>query len=336
MIGLYKVLYDLITPYLTLSIPCPTQYSNLGVPENSGAPRFFFRTDEAFDRYDFLKCACMLNDKFSLLLYSEKIKKMKKYRVSGSLILGIALLLSGPVAQGQNPSDKPGRVRVMTYNVRHCAGMDLKLDYDRTAGVILKQQPDVVAIQELDSMTTRGNQRYQLDELARRANYFPTYAAAIKYDGGKYGVGILTRERPLSVKRIPLPGKEPRVLLVVELKDYVMACTHLDLNEKERLESVPIIVAEAQRWQKPFVIAGDWNDHPNSKLLKELKKCFKINTGKRSTYPADNPNECIDYIATTKTMPAKAKHYEVVVEPETSDHRPVVADLKMRFKAKDR
>ena len=35
-------------------------------------------------------------------------------------------------------------------------------------------------------------------------------------------------------------------------------------------------------------------------------------------------------------MPAKAKHYEVVVEPEASDHRPVVADLKIRFKAKDR
>ena len=44
-------------------------------------------------------------------------------------------------------------LKVMTYNVRHCAGMDLVLDYDRTAAVIAQQQPDVVALQELDSMT---------------------------------------------------------------------------------------------------------------------------------------------------------------------------------------
>ena len=59
-------------------------------------------------------------------------------------------------------------LKVMTYNVRHCAGMDLVLDYDRTAAVIVQQQPDVVALQELDSMTDRSEQRYQLDELASR------------------------------------------------------------------------------------------------------------------------------------------------------------------------
>ncbi len=58
-------------------------------------------------------------------------------------------------------------LKVMTYNVRHCAGMDLVLDYDRTAAVIIQQQPDVVALQELDSLTGRSEHRYQLGELAR-------------------------------------------------------------------------------------------------------------------------------------------------------------------------
>ena len=30
-------------------------------------------------------------------------------------------------------------LKVMTYNVRHCAGMDMVLDYDRTAAVIARQ-----------------------------------------------------------------------------------------------------------------------------------------------------------------------------------------------------
>ena len=224
---------------------------------------------------------------------------------------------------GQNP------VQVMTYNVRHCAGMDLVLDYDRTANVIAQHKPDLVALQELDSMTGRSEHRYQLGELASRIQYHPIFGSAIDYDGGKYGVGILTRELPLSTKRIPLPGEEPRVLLVVELKDYVIACTHLDLEEEQRLASVPIIVEEAQRWQKPFILAGDWNDTLDSELLQEMTKYFNIHSGNEATYPADEPKECIDYIATFKSRTIETIESRVIDEPSASDHRPVVVRMQL-------
>ena len=222
-------------------------------------------------------------------------------------------------------------VQVMSYNVRHCAGMDLVLDYDRTAAVITNQQPDVVALQELDSMTGRSGHQYQLGELARLTSYHLVFGSAIDYDGGKYGVGILTREIPLSSKRIPLPGDEPRVLLIVELKDYVLACTHLDLEEAERLASVPLIVEEAQRWQKPFLLAGDWNDFPDSALLQELTKHFIVHSGNEATYPADKPQECIDYVASFKDRLAEALESKVIDEPEASDHRPLVVRLRLPY-----
>lgn len=78
---------------------------------------------------------------------------------------------------GQEP------LQVMSYNVRHCAGMDKALDYDRTAAVIQRQLPDVVALQELDSMTGRSRRCYQLGELANRTLYHPVFGAAIDYDG---------------------------------------------------------------------------------------------------------------------------------------------------------
>jgi endonuclease/exonuclease/phosphatase family metal-dependent hydrolase len=221
-------------------------------------------------------------------------------------------------------------VKIMSYNVRHCAGMDLVVDYDRTAAVIADNQPDVVAVQELDSMTGRSNRKYQLGELASRTSYFPVFGKAIDYDGGAYGVGVLTKEPPLSTKRIPLPGEEPRVLLVVELKNYVIACTHLDLEESERLASIPLIIEEAQHWEKPFILAGDWNDSPDSQLLLELTKYFTINSGSAYTFPADVPNECIDYVATFKNYPAKTLESVVIDEPEASDHRPVVTRLLFR------
>ena len=245
-----------------------------------------------------------------------------KPRIILVLLLGITL-----AAVGQNQQETS--VQIMTYNVRHCAGMDMVLDYDRTAAVISMQQPDVVALQELDSMTGRSGQRYQLGELAIRTGYHPVFGSAIDYDGGKYGVGILTREHPLSTKRIPLPGEEPRVLLVVEMKDYVLACTHLDLEEEQRLASVPLIVDEAQRWQKPFILAGDLNDAPDSELLQEMTKYFTILSGDQPTFPADEPTECIDYVASFKAWPAVTLEHNVIEEPAASDHRPLVVRLRL-------
>ena len=50
-------------------------------------------------------------------------------------------------------------VRLMTYNVRNAIGTDGVTDYGRVASVISHYDPDVVALQELDSMTRRSGGR---------------------------------------------------------------------------------------------------------------------------------------------------------------------------------
>ncbi len=244
---------------------------------------------------------------------------MRKFVVLVTLLLGMAL-----VSLGQNK-----QLQIMSYNVRHCAGMDLMVDYDHTANVIVQQQPDVVALQELDSMTGRSGHYDQIGELALRTGYHPVFGAAIDFDGGRYGVGILSHEIPLSIRRIPLLGEEPRVLLVVELEDYVIACTHLDLEEAQRMASVPLIVEEAQRWQKPFLLAGDWNDEPGSELLELMTQYFTVLSSDEATYPADKPTECIDYVAAFNGR-AEALESHVIDEPEASDHRPLVVWVRLR------
>lgn len=244
---------------------------------------------------------------------------MRKFVVLFALLLGIAL-----VSLGQNQ-----QLQIMSYNVRHCAGMDMVVDYDRTAAVITQQQPDIIALQELDSMTGRSGHHDQLGELASRTGYHQVFGAAIDFDGGQYGVGILTREMPLSTKHIPLPGEEPRLLLVVELEDYIIACTHLDLNDAQRLASVSLIVEEAQRWQKPFLLAGDWNDTPDSKLLKAMTQYFTVLSGNEATYPANKPNECIDYVGVFNSR-AEAIDSHVINDPKASDHRPLMVRVRLR------
>ena len=99
---------------------------------------------------------------------------MRKYVVLVTLLLGMAM-----ASMGQNR-----QLQIMSYNVRHCAGMDLGVNYDRTASVIAQQQPDMVALQELDSMTGRSGHHDQLGELASRTGYHPVFGAAIEFDGG--------------------------------------------------------------------------------------------------------------------------------------------------------
>jgi endonuclease/exonuclease/phosphatase family metal-dependent hydrolase len=244
---------------------------------------------------------------------------MRKFVVLIALLLGMAL-----VSLGQNQ-----QLQIMSYNVRHCAGMDLVVDYDRTAAVIAQQRPDIVALQELDSITGRSGLHDQLGELALRTGYHPVFGAAIDFDGGQYGVGILTHKTPLSTKRIPLPGEEPRMLLVVELEGFVIACTHLDLDEAQRMASLPLIVEEAQRWQKPFLLAGDWNDTPDSELLKVMTQYFTVLSGDEGTYPADEPTACIDYVAVFNGR-AETIDSQVIDESEASDHRPLVVWVRLR------
>ena len=253
---------------------------------------------------------------------------MKKKIVLACMIM--VMMLSCDSQSSKKQLEPSSQLQVMTYNVRHCAGMDLIVDYDRTAAVIVNQQPDVVALQELDSMTGRSGHCYQLGELANRTKYHPVFGSAIDFDGGKYGVGILVREEPLNTKRIPLPGEEPRVLLVVELKDYVIACTHLDLEEDARLKSVPLLVEEAQRWQKPFLLAGDWNDTLGSKTLQEMTGYFTVLSGNDPTYPADEPQESIDYVAKYNTNSIEMLETTVINEPEASDHRPLMVKMRIQ------
>src|SRR5690606_25634562 len=50
----------------------------------------------------------------------------------------------------RRPAARAETLRVMTYNVHSCIGMDGKLDPERIARVIARARPDVVALQELD------------------------------------------------------------------------------------------------------------------------------------------------------------------------------------------
>lgn len=249
-------------------------------------------------------------------------------------VLAFCAVTSG--AWAQTPEQQARRLRIVTYNVRNGVGMDDVCDLDRVAGAILRSGADLVAVQEVDSMTRRSGGRYVLGELASRVLMHASFAPAIDYDGGKYGIGLLSKKQPVGVKSIPLPGREEeRVLQVADFGDYRVANAHLSLTEEDALASVELIAREAASEARPFIVTGDWNSQPASPVIEAMKRAgFELlSDGKTATWPADHPCECIDYVAVYRPVTGSAvkRSARVLEEPAASDHRPVCVDLQFKM-----
>ena len=234
-------------------------------------------------------------------------------------------------AQAQNT------LKLMSYNIKNANGMDNVCNFQRIANVINNASPDVVAIQEVDSMTNRSGQKYVLGEIADRTQMHGYFAPAIDYDGGKYGIGLLTKQVPLRLQTLPLPGREEaRTLILAEFTDYIYCCTHMSLTEEDRMKSLELVKAFTSSSTKPLFLAGDMNAEPESGFIKKLQKDFQIlSNPKQHTFPAPDPKETIDYIATLKQ---NAKGFavisaKVINEPMASDHRPILVELRTAEKA---
>lgn len=224
-------------------------------------------------------------------------------------------------------------LKLMTYNLHVCKGLDGILDIARIANVIKAQNADFIAVQEVDSVAKRTGGVDQAVELGKLTNRYVQYAKTIPFDGGGYGIALLSKTKPISVKKVPMLSREEhRALLIAEFKDCYVCCTHFSLVEEERLQAVEILKKEMQHLKKTLILMGDLNAEPGSKAIEELKKSCNILSSQDYTFPANEPNVTIDYIMVSKNGKGgkvKVRSTAVVAEPVASDHRPVVATVKL-------
>ncbi len=224
------------------------------------------------------------------------------------------------------------RLKLMTYNIHHAEGMDKVYSPERIAKVIMEDSPDVVALQEVDSVSRRVNGHYVAGDIAKLTDMVATYAEAIPLQGGKYGVALLSKQAPQSVRRIPLPGQEEkRVILIADFGKYVVCCTHLSLTEGDRINSIPIIRRALKKYKrKPIFIMGDFNDTPSSVFMQKFARHFQALTSKSvPTFPYNQPREVIDYIMTRQgTGQPRAIRSHITIGNIASDHCPLMTEVE--------
>ena len=66
-------------------------------------------------------------------------------------------------------------IRIMSYNIHHGRGTDDKVDLGRIAKLINDWSPDLVALQEVDNVTSRSNFMNQTDTLASKTRMFSIF-----------------------------------------------------------------------------------------------------------------------------------------------------------------
>ena len=103
---------------------------------------------------------------------TKKTVNQKLKRIFLSLLLPAAMTASVTCNAQDNSGIPPHQMRVASYNIQHGMGMDNQLNYKRIAEVLRAISPDVVAVQEVDSMTQRTNNTYALGEIAEQLNYY--------------------------------------------------------------------------------------------------------------------------------------------------------------------
>lgn len=164
---------------------------------------------------------------------------------------------------------KENVIRLLTYNTHYCKGgsdpgsID---DYNtrRLASVIEALDPDVVALQELDSAMSDRRRRDLLKQISEFTglDYQHFFGGLAPINGGKVGPGLLIKKNLKVVKKdiIPLAGDEARSAVRVDFETFSFMGTHLDLNDAKRTQSASTLVSATDYIRKPCFLAGDLND----------------------------------------------------------------------------
>lgn len=271
------------------------------------------------------------------------------------LLRSSALILCGLLAScaGVRYGARGGReVTVLVYNIH--AGKDAggRNNLARLAEVARGSGADLVLLQEVDRNTQRSGPTDQPAELARLTGYSVAFGRTIGFQGGDYGIAVLSRWPivrdtliPLAVTAPPgrtVAGREQRGVLVTTVAApggaLTVLNTHLDASgddvwRVQEIEGVLRVANTIRASGVPLLLGGDFNSRPESPVHGTLRAAGfrdawpECGTGDAMTFPARAPDRRIDYLYLTGA--ARCLNARVLAG-EASDHRPLLVRLRLR------
>ena len=238
-------------------------------------------------------------------------------------------------------------VKILTYNILHGERADRPSvsNIPEVSNLLIQLQPEVVALQEVDSMTARsatihGEPIDYIYKLRQETGYRGYFAKAMDYDGGGYGEGILAKKiSNYHTVKLPNPaGGEPRAIAwakaeLKSLEEFYFGATHLCHEfEENRIAQLDSILSYADSLDKPVIWVGDLNFTPDSPEYTHIPSHWKeagaVAGNTQNTYGTETEGGRIDYIW-YDSRKFELVEYKVLDQIPFSDHYPVWAILRM-------
>lgn len=241
-------------------------------------------------------------------------------------------------------------LRIMTYNVHGCVGMDGKINAERIARVIARARPDVVALQELDVGRARSFGMDQAHLIARYLEMEFHFHPAMHLEEERYGDAILTHLPQRLVKAGALPGLadrphlEPRGVLWVAVDlhgtEIQIINTHLGLGPRERTAQIEALLGSEwlanEQFKAPAILCGDFNASPSSTACRRLAaRLSDAQAGVKGhrpqcTFPSRFPGMRIDHIFISPGLEVACIEIpNSDLARIASDHLPLLAEIRI-------
>ena len=144
-----------------------------------------------------------------------------------------------------NTPTSEAKLRVATYNVHGCVGMDRRRSEARIAEVIAEMSVDIVALQELDLGRRRSAGADQTKMIAEQLGWHRHFHPAMRRDDEHYGNAILSRYQLSFRRAVELPGRPPffcrenRAAIEVEHRNQSREGPHHQHASRSRLARTP-------------------------------------------------------------------------------------------------
>lgn len=242
-------------------------------------------------------------------------------------------------------------VNVLVYNMH--AGKDAKGvdNLSRIAEIVRVTGADVTLLQEVDIDTRRSGRVDQPSVLADLTGLRPVFGKTLNYDGGLYGIAVLSRwpvvyDTVFSLEVTPRQERaggsyEPRgvlhVLIATPHGPLHILNTHLDPSANDRFRrqeaaSLLRLAEKLRRSGETVFIGGDLNANPDSRVLEMFIEAGwndawdGCGEGEGKSFPYDTPVKRIDYL---HLGPRATCVWAEVIPTDASDHRPIIFHIRM-------
>ncbi|WP_322892808.1 MULTISPECIES: endonuclease/exonuclease/phosphatase family protein [unclassified Yoonia] len=225
-------------------------------------------------------------------------------------------------------------IRLASYNIRKAKGVDGRYDPGRIVDILAGLEADVVAVQEVDFRWRGRPGALSAQMIAANTDY-----DIVPVGGGDslgfHGNALLVRRGTLvqQVKRLILPGLEPRGALLVDLGlagGISIVATHLGLTRFHRQRQLAAILAAMDPDTRASVIMGDFNEWSATRGLDPLQRDFTIHAPGKSFHAA-LPMAALDRIALNRDVTLiDGGVVQNAQSLKASDHLPVWGEVVVR------